>query len=188
MSMSSDQSADESSLVALAQHGDKAAMGILLARFQPMLWKLSKRLSSTAAVPWEELVQAGNLGLMQAIRRYDESQNTRLITYAVPWILGEMKRTLRNMQFHCLSLEEERGEENRTLLDCLQGTGGVNLEHVDLRLAMQKLPPEAQKLICLRYFRDNTQAETAYLLHKSQTQISRLERRALDQLHAMLTQ
>ncbi|MDY3832734.1 MAG: sigma-70 family RNA polymerase sigma factor [Candidatus Ventricola sp.] len=188
MSMLSDRAADEPALIAMAQHGDKAAMGTLLARFQPMLWLLSRRLSSTAAIPWEELVQAGNLGLMQAVRRYDEQQNVRLITYAVPWILGEMRRTLRSMQFRCLSLEEERGEESRTLMECMQGAGGVDLERVDLRLAMQRLPQDAQTLICLRYFRDHTQAETAQLLHKSQTQISRMERRALDQLHAILTE
>ena len=125
--MLSDRAADEPALIAMAQHGDKAAMGTLLARFQPMLWLLSRRLSSTAAIPWEELVQAGNLGLMQAVRRYDEQQNVRLITYAVPWILGEMRRTLRSMQFRCLSLEEERGEESRTLMECLQGAGGVVL-------------------------------------------------------------
>lgn len=186
--MLSDHAADESELIALAQQGDKAAMGMLLARFQPMLWSLSKRLGSTAAIPWEELVQAGNLGLMRAVRRYDKKQGTRLTTYAVPWILGEMRHTLRNMQFHCLSLEEEHGAERRSLMESLQGEGGVDLEHVDLRLAMQRLPPEAQTLICLRYFRDNTQAETAQLLHKSQTQISRMERRAIDQLHAILTQ
>ena len=186
--MLSDRAADEPALIAMAQHGDKAAMGTLLARFQPMLWLLSRRLSSAAAIPWEELVQAGNLGLMQAVRRYDEQQNVRLITYAVPWILGEMRRTLRSMQFRCLSLEEERGEESRTLMECMQGAGGVDLERVDLRLAMQRLPQDAQTLICLRYFRDHTQAETAQLLHKSQTQISRMERRALDQLHAILTE
>lgn len=186
--MSSDQAADEPALILLAQEGDKAAMGTLLARFQPMLWSLSKRLDSTAAIPWEELVQAGNLGLMQAVQRYDDRQGTRLITYAVPWILGEMRRTLRSMQFHCLSLEDDRGEESRSLAERLQSAGGVELEHVDLRLAMQRLPQEAQTLICLRYFRDHTQAETARLLHKSQTQVSRMERRALDQLHALLTE
>ena len=75
-----------------------------------------------------------------------------------------------------------------SLLECLQGAGGVDLERVDLRLAMQRLPQDAQTLICLRYFRDHTQAETAQLLHRSQTQISRMERRALDQLHAILTE
>lgn len=184
--MPSDRATDEPALIAQAQHGDKAAMETLLARFQPLLWSLSRRLGSTAAA--SELVQAGSLGLMQAIRRYDEKQDVRLITYAVPWILGEMKRALRGMQFRCLSLEDERGEESRSLADCLQGAGGVDLERVDLRLAMQRLPQDAQTLICLRYFRDHTQAETARLLHKSQTQISRMERRALDQLHAILTE
>ena len=186
--MPSDRAADEPALIALAQHGDKAAMGTLLARFQPMLWALSRRLGSTAAIPWEELVQAGNLGLMQAVRRYDDSQDVQLITYAVPWILGEMRRTLRSLQFRCLSLEEERGEGSCSLMECLQGAGGMDLERVDLRLAMQRLPQEAQTLICLRYFRDRTQAETAQLMHRSQAQVSRMERRALDQLHAILTE
>lgn len=184
--MRSDRAADELTLITLAQQGDKAAMGTLLDRFQPLLWSLSRRLDS--AISWEELVQAGNLGLMQAVLRYDKQKNARLITYAVPWILGEMRRTLRGMQSRCLSLEEEDGEKRRSLMDCLRSAGDVDLERVDLRMAMQRLPPDAQTLICLRYFRDHTQAETARLLHKSQTQVSRMERRALDQLHAILTE
>lgn len=184
--MLSERSPDEPMLISLAQRGDKNAMGILLARFQPLLWSLSRRIGHTAAIPWEELVQAGNLGLMQAIRRYDEKQDTQLITYAVPWILGEMKRTLRNVQIRCLSLEESLGAQNRSLMECLKGEDGVDLERVDLHLAMQQLPKDMQTLICLRYFRDKTQAETARLLHRSQTQISRLERQALDRMHDIL--
>ncbi len=44
----------------------------------------------------EDLVSLGNVGLMKAIYNFDESYNVRFSTYAVPMILGEIKRFLRD--------------------------------------------------------------------------------------------
>ena len=182
---SDERAAEEGALISQAQHGDKAAMEALLQRHRPLLCAIAGRIEYASK---EELVQAGSLGLMQAILRYDASRNTKLATYAVPWILGEMKRALRSVQMGCISLEEPRGEESLPLSEILAGSCGVDVEQIDLRIAMQNLPHEAQTLICLRYFRDKTQAEAAHLLHRSQAQVSRMERRALDMLHAWLTE
>lgn len=184
--MQSERTCGEAELVARAQQGDRQAMETLLALHQMLIASLARRLWCFDGLTREELVQAGNLGFMQAVYRYDARKQVKLITYAVPWVLGEMRRAMRSAEKRCVSLEEERGEEGASLLETLRGSAGVNVEHIDLRMAMQRLPKEEQTLICLRYFRDRTQKEAAELLHKSQTQISRMERRALDQLHAWL--
>jgi RNA polymerase sigma-B factor len=44
----------------------------------------------------EDLVQVGNIGLINALERYDPSQGTRFSTYATPTILGEIKRHFRD--------------------------------------------------------------------------------------------
>ena len=110
------------------------------------------------------------------------------MTYAVPWILGEMKSALRQLARPAgvLSLEEERGEGGASLLDVLSAGEGIDLEHVNLRLALQQLDAEEQRILCLRYFRDRTQQETACLLGRSQAQVSRMENRALDRLRTLL--
>lgn len=172
--------------VEAAKLGDAAARDALMAGYQPLLHALAARLMTASPALKDELVQAGNLGLLQAISHYDANRGVKLSTYAVPWILGEMRRALRTAQSVCVSLDAPRGEEEQPLAERLPGCGGVDVERMALRMALQRLPKQEQTLISLRYFRGWTQAEAARLLHKSQAQISRMERRALDRLHESL--
>ena len=146
-------------------------------------------LSTRVYTPYIErdvLIQAGCIGLMQAVKHYQQEMDVKLITYAVPWILGEMKKALRREAASGISLEGMTESEERRSISMLCGCEGVDLSWVDLRMALEKLSDELRLVICLRYFRDKTQKETAVLLQKSQTQISRLERQALDELHGYL--
>lgn len=135
----------------------------------------------------EELIQAGNLGLLRAVSHYDASRDAKLITYALPWILGEMRRASRRMQSSAYSLDQQMDGDGQSLYDVLIGECGIDISGLDLRLALSRLNPDEQILICLRYYRDKTQKETAFILKKSQAQISRMERHALDTLHALLS-
>ena len=47
-------------------------------------------------VDYEDLVQAGCIGLIKAVDNFDESRGFSLSTYAVPVILGEIKRIFRD--------------------------------------------------------------------------------------------
>ncbi len=47
-------------------------------------------------IEYEELVSAGSMGLVKAARGFDESRGLRFSTYAVPVILGEIKRLFRD--------------------------------------------------------------------------------------------
>lgn len=49
-----------------------------------------------SGVEYEDLVQIGSLGLLKAIRNFDESKGFAFSTYAVPVITGEIKRFLRD--------------------------------------------------------------------------------------------
>lgn len=178
---------EEIALVSCASRGDQASMRTLLERFHPLLLSLAKRIRCVSSVPLEELIQAGSLGLMRAVERYDSAYGTRLSTYAVPWILGEMRRALRETLTGCVSLDETDEQRNSAWMDRLCSSGGVDVEHMALRLAIEQLDQSEQTLVCLRYFRGYTQKETARLMRKSQAQISRMERRALDRLKALLT-
>ena len=60
------------------------------------------------------------------------------------------------------------------------------VEHVALRAAIEKLPEREKQVIALRYYHGMTQQASARVLHVSQVQISRLERRAVELLRNML--
>lgn len=178
---------EESNLIIRAQRGEQAAKEALIQRYAALLWSLANRLSYGMRPAAEELVQAGYIGFLRAIEKYDGRRETKLITYAVPWILGEMKRVIRNVYTasEWIPLEAESGD-SRSLIETLGCSGEMNEEALDLHLAMKRLPHDEQNVICLRYFRDKTQKETAILLRRSQAQVSRLERCALERLKGML--
>jgi len=177
---------DEDKLILEAQMGVPESLERVIMAYQPFLNALSKRFF-VGKDERIELIQAGNLGILQALMRYNPEKECRLVTYAVPWILGEMRRTLRKLSRFGISLEKPEEETGLSLIEMIQGSAGMDVERLDLRLALKKLEGEEQRLICLRYYRNLSQKETALLLGKSQTQISRIERRALDTLKAYLS-
>ena len=59
-------------------------------------------------------------------------------------------------------------------------------DRIGLSEVMGRLAPEDRRLIELRFFGGRTQSETARVLHTTQVQISRRERRILQQMRACL--
>ena len=85
---------DGEEAVELAKAGDSEAMAQVIEANRPLLRALAGRLGAPGPL-LDELMQAGSIGLMQAVRRFDPGRGVQLTTYAVPWVLGEMKRALR---------------------------------------------------------------------------------------------
>lgn len=87
------------------------------------------------------------------------------------------------------SLQRETGEDGFTLELVLGDYGAEEklVEHVALRAAIEKLPERERQVVALRYYHGMTQQNCAKVLHVSQVQISRLERRAVDELRKMLS-
>jgi len=86
------------------------------------------------------------------------------------------------------SLQRETGEDGFTLEQVLGDSTGEErlIEHVSLREAIDKLPEKEKKVLGLRYWRGMTQDRAAKVLGVSQVQVSRLERRAVEQLRKLL--
>lgn len=78
-----------------AQRGDRGERDRLVVDNMPLVWSMVRRFSS-AGKDKEELFQIGMIGLMQAIDRFDTTYDVRFSTYAVPLILGEIRRFLRD--------------------------------------------------------------------------------------------
>ncbi len=77
-------------------HGDQRAREILVDRFMPVARKLAWRYRG-AREPIEDLVQVASVGLLNAIDRFDASRGTNFTSFAVPTIVGEIKRYFRDL-------------------------------------------------------------------------------------------
>lgn len=184
-------------------------------------------------IEYEDLYAAGCLGLVKACDGFDPERGVCFSTYAVPVILGEIKKLFRDGGTVKVSrsLKELGLKINAERERCLKQNGvepgvtqlaetlGVTAEqvamairasmpvvsltpsdsedgnrewdipiespeeklaeHIGLREVMDKLPAQDQVLIRLRFFGGKTQSETAKVLHTTQVQISRRERKIL---------
>jgi RNA polymerase sporulation-specific sigma factor len=86
------------------------------------------------------------------------------------------------------SLQRETGEDGFTLEQVLgdyQAEERV-LEHVSLREALRKLPERELQVISLRFYHGMTQDAASRVIGVSQVQVSRLEKRAIEKLRALL--
>lgn len=81
-------------LVLRYQDGDRRAGEQLVAEMMPLVRHLASRWA--AKVGRDDLVQAGLLGLTKALDRFDAANGASFTGYAVPTMLGEMRRYLRD--------------------------------------------------------------------------------------------
>lgn len=81
-------------LVQRYQQGDRAAGERLVAELMPLVRHLAGRWSGKVAR--DDLVQAGLLGLAKALERFDPAHGASFTGYAMPTMLGEMRRHLRD--------------------------------------------------------------------------------------------
>ena len=192
-------------------------------------------------IEYEELYSAGCIGLLKAVKAFDQNRGVQFSTYAVPKISGEIRRFLRDdgsvkvsrglkeraaavkmtrsileQRFNreptlselsaetgftpeeiaecetatatADSLQRETGDEGFTLEHMLGDDGQEDklIENISLRQAIAELPEKEQMVILLRYYRGMTQEAAARILHVSQVQVSRIERRAIEKLRAQL--
>jgi RNA polymerase sigma-B factor len=86
---------DRRLLVRLHQHGDPAAREALVDRFLPLARQLARRYQH-GGEQLDDLIQVASLGLLKAIDRFDPARETAFSSFAVPTILGELKRHFRD--------------------------------------------------------------------------------------------
>ena len=78
-----------------AQTGDKDAMAYLVETNQGLIWSIVKRFIGRG-YEVEDIYQIGTMGFIKSIRNFDSNFDVKLTTYAVPYIIGEIKRFLRD--------------------------------------------------------------------------------------------
>lgn len=190
-------------------------------------------------IEYDDLVQAGCIGLIKAADLFDYDRGVRFSTYAVCLILGEMRRLFRdggtvkvsrslkelslkiNRERDCLCVALGRdptvseiakavGTDEESVIEALgvcappvsltesdeEGGGQLDLpvdspeesisDRLALRQAMDMLDERDRTLILLRYFGQKTQTQTAERLGMTQVQVSRREKKIIEQLRREL--
>jgi RNA polymerase sigma-B factor len=79
----------------LRRNGDARAREQLIERYLPLARRLARRYQR-AEEPLEDLVQVASLGLLKAVDRFDSTRQVVFSSYAVPTIVGELKRHFRD--------------------------------------------------------------------------------------------
>lgn len=82
-------------LISESQAGDKEARDYLVEKNVRLVWSVVQRFINRGYDP-EDLFQIGSIGLIKAIDKFDLTYEVRFSTYAVPMIIGEIQRFIRD--------------------------------------------------------------------------------------------
>src|SRR5436190_2110233 len=101
----------ENLFVRWQKSGDQRAREELVNRFLPLARNLARRYAG-AREPFDDLLQVASLGLVKAIDRFDVDRGAAFSSFAVPTILGELKRYFRDLGW---SVHVPRGAQEQAL-------------------------------------------------------------------------
>ena len=107
-------SSDEQTLWKRHAAGDAAARDRLVERYLRLAQSLARRYARTSE-PLDDLEQVACLGLVQAVDRFDPARGVAFSSFAVPTILGELKRHFRDRTWSVRVPREVR--DNLTAVD-----------------------------------------------------------------------
>src|SRR5690349_23584952 len=82
-------------LIKRSQHGDQGARDLIIQNNMRLVWSVVQRFLNRGYEA-EDLFQIGCIGLLKSVDKFDLSYDVKFSTYAVPMIIGEIQRFLRD--------------------------------------------------------------------------------------------
>ncbi|MGI6143476.1 MAG: sigma-70 family RNA polymerase sigma factor [bacterium] len=180
-----------------AQGGDRAALAEIVSRFQPLVLATARRLA-TEGTEWMDLVQEGNLALVEAVFDFNPRGRAGFPWYArrrVYFAIFNYRRNgLRTAERESLTLDLPlEGEEGATLLDLLPaGEEGPEEEvlsrsrYLELRLALARLPEKQRQVLKGLYVEGKGVTEVGRAMGIGPSSVKGLEGRGLKNLARLL--
>jgi RNA polymerase sigma-B factor len=105
------ENADDGELIRRYREGDEGAREQLVERYLPLARRLARRYKYSGE-ELEDLYQVGSLALLKALERFDPDRGNDFASYAVPTVLGEIKRHFRD---HTWAVHVPRDLQERTV-------------------------------------------------------------------------
>lgn len=221
-------------------------MDRLIRQNNGLIWSIVKRFMNRG-YEVEDLYQIGCIGFIKSIKRFDTNFEVKLSTYSVPYILGEIKRFIRDdgpikisrsikelnvkinelKKYHllktgkeitieeiCKELKVEKEDviiamESTNTIESIDGAAtaenndgkqmsifekistGINEEEtitnkMVVKQLINELEDRDKEIILLRFYKEKTQTEVAKIIGISQVQVSRIERKILNNMKLKL--
>lgn len=161
--------------------GDRSARTQVIEENLPLVHSLARRFSRSSE-PIDELVQVGAIGLIKAVDRFREDRGGDLGAYAVPTIVGELRRHVRERA----SASALTALEEETLEAGIPTHAEVSEVRELVRAAFDVLSPRERCIVALRFYRDWSQQRIAAEVGLSQVQVSRVLSSALAKMRDRL--
>jgi RNA polymerase sigma-B factor len=122
---SSDGRADRAKRLARRwrRFGDEEAREALVLQFMPLARKLALRYANSPE-PLEDLIQVAHVGLVHAVDRFDPDRGVRFSSFAVPTILGELRRHFRDTRW-AVHVPRKLKERSALLEDAADDIAGL---------------------------------------------------------------
>ena len=195
-------SEDESRFLRLAKAGDKKARDVLIKHNLRLVAHVVKKYSNAGEA--DDLIGVGSIGLIKAINTFEEGKGTQLSTYAARCIENEILMLIRVNKKHknVISLNDSLGRDKDgddislkdviedTETDLFKNVGDAILAQKMLKIIKETLSDREQKILFYRYglagYSVLTQREIALKLGISRSYISRIEKKALEDIKAKL--
>ena len=141
----------------------------------------------SASLNYEDIFQAGTIGLLRAIDTFDSDSNASFITYATHFIKGEIMHCIRNKDnsLNPLSLDAKTDDE-LSIAETISDNDNLTDIYDDRLLLtdeIEKLPDDLKEIIKMSFFEDKSQKEIAEITHTSTMYISRMVKRALNKMY-----
>lgn len=225
-------------LIKKSQQGEQDARDLIVQKNMRLVWSVVQRFLNRGYEP-DDLFQIGCIGLLKSVDKFDLSYDVKFSTYAVPMIIGEIQRFLRDdgtvkvsrslkemsnkirkakdelsksygrvptvneiASFLEITVDDvvmaqeasrapssihetvyENDGDPITLLDQIADSSETKwFDKIALKEAINGLEDRERLIVYLRYYKDQTQSEVALRLGISQVQVSRLEKKILQQM------